>query len=592
MLVAMKCPSCGGDVQVDSTMTMGKCEYCNSTVIIPKNMEKIGNLYNLATYYRQSNEFDRSIETYKDILKEDSEDAEAYFGLAMSKYGIEFIEDPKSHERIPTFHRTKEKSILNDPDYLKALEYADYSCRSYYQKQGERIALIQNEIIKQANAGEDFDVFICYKESDDTGNRTEESVLGQELYYELEKQGIKTFFARLTLESGVEYEPVIYSALKTAKVMLVLGCNPQNFDSTWVKNEWSRFLELKETDRNKTIIPCYKNCSPYELPKELVMFQALDMNKIGFLQDVITGIRKIISAGNEAKAENAVKETEVDRLCRNAETFLTLGEKGKAEKIYRDLTESHPDDYRGWWGIAAIRTNDFTWYSRDIFQEVSGHVQNAIKVAKEEERGKILPVWEGYFKLREKKEREQSRFKYQDELSKAQDRINTYNNRCKADESKLPQLYQIRTDRERIIKETTEKMNHMSEFKVGRNLGSKANKVLLVVAIILAAYVILSGMATGVGVWGQISSLIGLAILVGLAFVITKVVAGAIDTPVNAKNNLQKKDLNQKYSQAKAELEQVNQEIKVIEQRKKENEDYLRIAKRAQRALKKLEEEQ
>ena len=87
----------------------------------------------------------------------------------------------------------------------------------------------------RANAEEAFDVFICYKESDDSGNRTEESVIGQELYYELDKLGIKTFFARLTLKPGEEYEPVIFSALRTAKVMLVVGCNPQNYNSVWVK---------------------------------------------------------------------------------------------------------------------------------------------------------------------------------------------------------------------------------------------------------------------------------------------------------------------------------------------------------------------
>lgn len=123
MLVAMKCPMCGGEVKMNSDMKMGECEYCGSQVMIPKNMEKIGNLYNLATFYRQNNEFDRSIETYKDILKEDSEEAEAYFGLAMSKYGIEFVEDPKDHKRIPTFHRTKERSILVDPDYIKAIDF-------------------------------------------------------------------------------------------------------------------------------------------------------------------------------------------------------------------------------------------------------------------------------------------------------------------------------------------------------------------------------------------------------------------------------------------------------------------------------------
>lgn len=52
MLVAMKCPICGGEVKLNSDMKMGECEYCGSPVVIPQNMEKIGNLYNLATFYR------------------------------------------------------------------------------------------------------------------------------------------------------------------------------------------------------------------------------------------------------------------------------------------------------------------------------------------------------------------------------------------------------------------------------------------------------------------------------------------------------------------------------------------------------------
>ena len=40
MLVAMKCPICGGEVKLNSDMKMGECEYCGSPVVIPQNMEK------------------------------------------------------------------------------------------------------------------------------------------------------------------------------------------------------------------------------------------------------------------------------------------------------------------------------------------------------------------------------------------------------------------------------------------------------------------------------------------------------------------------------------------------------------------------
>lgn len=39
----------------------------------------------------------------------------------------------------------------------------------------------------------DYDVFICYKESDYNGNRTEDSVLAHEIYDMLSNQGYKVF---------------------------------------------------------------------------------------------------------------------------------------------------------------------------------------------------------------------------------------------------------------------------------------------------------------------------------------------------------------------------------------------------------------
>ena len=70
-----------------------------------------------------------------------------------------------------------------------------------------------------------------------------ESVLANEMYYLLQKEGYKVFFSRITLQDkiGSAYEPYIFSALRSAKVMVVLGTSKENFEATWVRNEWSRF---------------------------------------------------------------------------------------------------------------------------------------------------------------------------------------------------------------------------------------------------------------------------------------------------------------------------------------------------------------
>ena len=159
-----------------------------------------------------------------------------------------------------------------------------------------------------------FDIFICYKETDESGKRTQDSVIANEIYHQLTQEGFKVFYAAITLEDklGQEYEPYIFAALNSAKVMIVIGTKPEFFDAVWVKNEWGRFLKMMKEDKSKTLIPAYKNMNPYALPKEFSYLQAQDMAKLGFLQDITHGIDKILESNKETEqAENgSVKPTD------------------------------------------------------------------------------------------------------------------------------------------------------------------------------------------------------------------------------------------------------------------------------------------
>ncbi|MBQ9415835.1 MAG: toll/interleukin-1 receptor domain-containing protein [Clostridia bacterium] len=133
-------------------------------------------------------------------------------------------------------------------------------------------------------------------------------MLANDLYYQLKQEGFKVFFARITLEDklGSAYEPYIFAALNSAKVMVVLGTKPEHFNAVWVKNEWSRYLALvKKSGGKKVLIPAYRDMDPYDLPEEFSHLQAQDMSKLGFMQDLIRGIKKIAKV-DEPKA--TVKE--------------------------------------------------------------------------------------------------------------------------------------------------------------------------------------------------------------------------------------------------------------------------------------------
>ena len=80
-------------------------------------------------------------------------------------------------------------------------------------------------------------------------------------------RGRRVFFARITLEdkAGQQYEPYIFAALNSTKVMIVVGTSARNFNAVWVKNEWSRFLALMKKDKKKLLLPCYRDMDPYDL---------------------------------------------------------------------------------------------------------------------------------------------------------------------------------------------------------------------------------------------------------------------------------------------------------------------------------------
>ena len=178
-------------------------------------------------------------------------------------------------------HRYSTDSILEDDDFKKVLELSDAVTRPIYQEQAERINRIQSQIAKIVANEKPYDIFICYKETGKDNQRTIDSVMAQEIYEHLLEKGFNVFFARITLEDklGVEYEPYIYAALSSARVMLVVGTDPDYFNATWVKNEWSRFLMMMRKNRTKQLIPCYKNMDAYDLPQSFINLQGLDMGK-------------------------------------------------------------------------------------------------------------------------------------------------------------------------------------------------------------------------------------------------------------------------------------------------------------------------
>ncbi len=323
----LQCKMCGGALQLNENLSVGVCPYCDSTQTFPSvDDEKKLALSNRANSLRIKNEFDKAAGIYESIVSEFPTDAEAYWGLVLCKYGIEYVDDPLASKKIPTCHRTVVTSVFDDADFDLACENADAFAKNFYREEAKIIDGIQKKILQIAATEKPYDIFICYKETDDaTGMRTDDSTIAQDVYTELVQEGYKVFFARVTLrdKAGSEYEPYIYSALASAKVMLVFGTKYEYFDAVWVKNEWSRYLSMMASDSTKHLVPCYKDLGAYDIPKEFRQLQALNIGDVTFIKSLFGNIKNFIPKITEKIVEKPVERpaAEVDR--KNGPAIIT-----------------------------------------------------------------------------------------------------------------------------------------------------------------------------------------------------------------------------------------------------------------------------
>jgi alpha-tubulin suppressor-like RCC1 family protein len=296
-MAIIKCKMCGGSLQISEDSSVCECEYCGTRQTVPKaDDEKKLKLFDRAGRLLRGCEFDKAAGVFESIVADFPEEAEAYWGLVLCKYGIEYVDDPSTGKKIPTCHRSSFDNVMKDPNFEQACENADAIARRVYRDEARAIEELRQAILQVSGREEPYDVFISYKETDGEGQRTLDSVIAQDIYRELTREGYRVFFSRISLENrlGTEYEPYIFAALNSARVMIVVGTDYEHFDAVWVKNEWSRYLKLIAKGEKKTLIPVFRDMDAYDMPEAFNNITALDMGKLGALQDLVHGVEKIL----------------------------------------------------------------------------------------------------------------------------------------------------------------------------------------------------------------------------------------------------------------------------------------------------------
>ena len=310
------CYSCGAQITFDADAEIALCPFCGKYNDRPKvREESIVQAMKRANELCDKGEFTQAEKTYQLVLSRNPDEHEARWGLLRCRYGIEYETDPRSGQRIPTCRLTRSLPMRLDPEFKSACALASQDVRAQYEYECHYIDAIQERIRKIAEGERVWDVFICFKETEPDGSYTPERKDGYELYRALERAGYRAFFSPESIRGalGEDYEAAIYSAVHTSQVMLLLARAEEHISSTWVRSEWTRFLDSADAGARKKLIPVYAGITPEAFPMEI-----RERNLQGVCLDRPFAIDEILSAVSRfVRRASDYAEKEARTLCRS-----------------------------------------------------------------------------------------------------------------------------------------------------------------------------------------------------------------------------------------------------------------------------------
>lgn len=105
---------------------------------------------------------------------------------------------------------------------------------------------------------------------------------------------------------------------------------------------------------------------------------------------------------NNITAQNVIiagkGEMEKERLLQNAKTQLDFKDYATARSIFQEVSTDYPDDYRAWYGMASIDTEEFKKVdlSAAEFQQVCSFIDRALMTTTPDQKSEIEAEWKIY----------------------------------------------------------------------------------------------------------------------------------------------------------------------------------------------------
>ena len=370
----LKCKMCGSNLDIGDSITVCKCEKCGTSQTVPDiEDDKELKLFERAGRLRFNCDFDKAAGIYNTITDSYTEEAEGYWGLILCKYGIEYA-DNASGKKVPVCHRISYDSVMDDEDFELVMENSDSESRAIFREEAKIIEENRKKYIQIAESEQPYDIYISYRAKDDNGDKTAVSEIAGHLYNKLTSAGYSVFLSEAALKGKKQSdcEPYIYSALNSANVMLALGTSYDDYNDVWVKNEWNRYLEIAEKNKNKCLIPCYKDVDEYDIPKEFAGLKVCQLGNDDTFNNIMAEIANVVKpesvnqpAPEPEKAEPAeeieleeiemIEPVDINKLL--DEGFSAISDKNwkEANKLFFQVLDEEPDNSKAYWGQLLVQ---------------------------------------------------------------------------------------------------------------------------------------------------------------------------------------------------------------------------------------------
>lgn len=328
LLKANICQVCGGKLK--NFGTYFRCENCDTEYRIDESLSQD----DMDAYFRRLNDFedaernldvmpprfDEAESEFERIIRKYPDWSAGYWGLVRSKFGIKF-ENDLDGKAVPSCYKSTYEDFCDTDEYNMAVELAETEeLRQSYIKWAEYIARVTKEW-RQTAQKYDYDVFISFKASEDSdSHETRDAREMHKLYDLIRDKGYRVFFSPVTLVAegvaGKGSEPYIFNALDKSRALIVYGSKKEYFTSTWVQNEWQRYLRfIKEGKKEKgSLLVLYQGFNPKELPQGLRRIQGIEYG-ISAWPAISTALGQILNKGKNEKvvAEEAARKAEEKR---------------------------------------------------------------------------------------------------------------------------------------------------------------------------------------------------------------------------------------------------------------------------------------